>query len=139
MQSWHTTACNHLLFTTSPLIDWILAVDEVVVHHGTSPLLTGLHTFELRRGNIPEHPYVSIHIDTAPIPDNNIEFHNDRLDGFDIEWALEKISVPENIREMEMTLRFDIKREVLHHYYEERYTSDLQAGKSTANNPTKNL
>ena len=141
MESWkrHTTARNHLLFATDPLIDWKCAVDRVVVHHGTSAMLTGLHTFELRRGNILERPHVSIHIDMARKPHHKIEFQDYGLDGFEVQWASEKISVPKNVKEMEMSLRFDIKGEVLHHYYEQRYTIDLQAGRSTAQQPAEKL
>ena len=66
MESWerHTAASNHLLFATGPLIDWKWAVDKVVVHHGTAPMLAALHSFELHKGNVPERPYVSIHINT---------------------------------------------------------------------------
>ena len=66
MESWerHTTARNHLLFAAGPLIDWKWAVDKVVVRHGVAPMMSSFHAFNLRKGNVPERPYVSIHIDT---------------------------------------------------------------------------
>ena len=66
MESWerHTTARNHLLFAAGPLIDWKWAVDKVVVRHGVAPMMSSFHAFNLRKGNVPERPYVSIHTDT---------------------------------------------------------------------------
>ena len=117
MESWehHTTARNHLLFATGPLIDWKWAVDKVVVHHGTAPMLAAPHSFELRKGNVPERLFVSIHINTQKKVDDPIKFYDYRNDGFDLQWALGQLSIRKNIRDLEVAIRFDITREALQH------------------------
>ena len=141
MESWerHTTARNHLLFAAGPLIDWKWAVDKVVVHHGVAPLISSMHAFQLHKRNIPEGFYVGIHIDTTHKAGDAIEFYDYRNDGFDVQWALNTLNIPKNIHELETTLRFDIQRDVLRHYYEERYTIDTEAGKPTAKKPDERL
>ena len=138
MESWerHNTARNHPLFATRPLIEWKWAVDKVVVHHGTAPMLAALHSFELRKGNVPECPYVGIHINTQKKVDEPIKFYDYRNDGFDLQWALGQLSIPKNIRALEVAIRFDITRETLQHYYEEPFVLDAQAAKASAKPPS---
>ena len=134
MESWEkdSMARNHLVFAAGPLIDWKWAVDKVVVHHVVAPMMSSLHAFQLCKGNIPERPYVSIHINTHHKANDPIEFFDYRSAGFDVQWALNQLSIPKNIRDLETTIWFDVRRDVLQHYYEERFTIDSQAGKPTA-------
>ena len=62
MESWdrHTTARNHLLCASSPLIEWKWAVDKVVVHHGNSPTQRTFVTFRLPSGLISQERLSSI-------------------------------------------------------------------------------
>ena len=94
-----------------------------------------LHSFELRKGNVHERPYVSIHINTQKMVDEPIKFYDYRNDGFDLQWALGQLSIPKNIRDLEVAIRFDITREALQHYYEERFVLGAQAGKASAKPP----
>ena len=57
METWerHTRATNHLFFAAGPLIDLKWAVDMVVCHHGTRPLVP-TRAFSLKEGDIPERP-----------------------------------------------------------------------------------
>ena len=119
MEWWetHSTARNHFLFAAGPLIDCKWAVDKVVVHHGVTPMMCSFHSFDLRKGNVPERPYVSIHIDTHHKATDPISVLDYRTDGFDIQWALNQLSIPKNIRDLDTTIRFDGKREILQSYY----------------------
>ena len=141
MESWerHTMARNHLPFAAGPLIDWKWDVDKVVVHHGVAPMMSSLHAFQLRKGNIPERAYVSIHINTHHKANDPIEFFDYWRDGFAVQWALNQLSIPKNIRDLETAIRFDVRRDVLQHSYEERFTIHTQAGKLTAKQPDERL
>ena len=137
MESWErqTTAGNHLLFANGPLIDWKSAADKVGVHHGTAPMLVALESLQLRKANFPERAFVSIHINTRKKVDDPITVYDYGNDGLDLQWALGQLSIPNNIRDLEVAIRFDITREPLQHYYEEWFVLNAQAAKASAKPP----
>ena len=111
----------------------------MVVHHSVGPLMSSMHTFQLRKGSILERSYVSMHINTRHKANDPIEFFDDWSDGFDVQWALNRLSISRNIRDLETTIRFDVRRDVLHNYYEERFVIDSQGSKRTATQPDERL
>ena len=141
MESWvrHSTARNQLFFAAGPLFDWKWAVDKVVVHYGIAPMMSSFHSFNLRKGKIPERPNVSIHVDTHHKANDPISFPDYRSDGFDIQWALNQLSIPKSIRDLDYPIRFDVKREILQSYYEERFVIDTNLKKPTAKQPDERM
>ena len=89
MESWerHTKAKNHLLFAAGPLKDLRWAVDKVVCHHGTKPLVL-TRAFSLKQGYTPERPLVSIHINTARQPSDPIDYRDWDSRGLSLDAAL---------------------------------------------------
>ena len=56
-----------------------------------------------------------------------------------MQWALNPLSISKNIRDLETTIRFDVRRDVLLKYYEERFFIDSQARKPTVKQPDERL
>ena len=133
METWehHTCATNHLLFAAGPLIDLKWAVDMVVCHHGTRPPVP-TRAFSLKEGNIPERPYVSIHLNTSRDPMDPILYKDLESRGLNLQGALQAIKVPKSLSTVDIRLHFDVHRDVLWKYHQDRYLIDLGEGK----NPT---
>ena len=127
MELWerHTKARNHLLFTAGPLIDLKWAVDKVVVHHGTRPRETTRACALL-----PQHPYVSIHFNTSKQPSDPIDCRDLDAQGMSIQMALGAINIPNSISMVEINPRFDVHRDILFKYYNERRLIKLGNGKN---------
>ena len=109
MESWerHTKAKNHFLFAAGPLIDLKWAVDKVICHHGTKPLVP-TRAFSLKQGYTPERPLVSIHINTARQPSDPRDYRDLDSRGQNLDAALRAINVPKPISSVDITLRFDV-------------------------------
>ena len=131
MELWerHTKARNHLLFTAGPLIDLKWAVDKVVVHHGTRRRVT-TRAFALIEGFLPQHPYVSIHFNTSKQPTDPIDYRDLDAQGMSIQMALDAINIPNSISMVEINPRFDVHRDILFKYYNERRLIELGNGKN---------
>ena len=109
METWerHTRATNHLLFAAGPLIDLKWAVDMVGCHHGTRPLVP-MRAFSLKEANIPERPYLSIHLNTSRDPTDPILYKDLESRGLNLQGALQAIKVPKSLSTVDITLRFDV-------------------------------
>ena len=133
METWehHTRATNHLSFAAGPLIDLKWGLHMVVCHHGTRPVIPG-RVFSLKDANIPERPYVSIHFNTSRDPTDPILYNNIQSRGLNLQGVLQAIKVPKSLSTVDTTLCFDVHRDVLWKYHQDRYLIDLDEGK----NPT---
>ena len=114
-------------------------MNKLVLHHGVAPMMSSFHSFNLRKGNVAKRLYVSVHIDTHHKANDPISFLDYRSDGFDIQWALKQVSIPKNIRDLETTIRFDVKREIFQSCHEERFVIDTNLKKSTAKQPDERM
>ena len=133
METWERRTCatNHLLFAAGPLIDLKRGVDMVVCHHGTRPLIP-TRAFFSKDGNIPERPYVSIHFNTSRDLTDPILYKYIQFRGLNLQGVLQAIKLPKSLYTVDTTLRFDVHRDLLWKYHQDRYLIDLGEGK----NPT---
>ena len=133
METWekHTTAHNHLLYAAGPLIDLKWAVDKVVCHHGTSPRIP-TRAFSLKDGNLPERPFVSIHVNSGRKANEPIDYKNYDSRGMNLQAALQTINIQKTISSIDVNLRFDAHRDILYKYYNDIFLKEVGENK----NPT---